>query len=196
MKILFILGFIGGINNFSVELGHSLESIGGKAYFLRMEEVTAEALITLKNGGVQAVVCYDSHGLVGKEALYDALDLPVFNAIVDHPMTLNVPGWNPPRKYVQGCVDELHVAYTRDYCSIDRTYFLPHPASVKDRPQDIPADSRDIPILFPARFCSPNEMYQIVHQKLENTPRMLQMVIETIEFLISNSRYPMEIALS
>lgn len=195
MKILLFYGVVPSLNYFSDELSRVFRSMGIETSFLDLNDSNADFNIFVRER-FDAALCYNCIGTftMGNSELagiYDALNIPVINVLMDHPMNLSYCMERHPAKYIQFSPDEEHVKYAKKYYDIDNCFFLPHMAS----PGSNAVIEKDIQILFPAALYQPDGVYKRILDTFQNNPFILDIVKNLLEFLIANTRYTIEGAL-
>lgn len=195
MKILLFYGVVPSLNYFSEELGRIFCSMGIETGLLNLNDKEADFNIFSREK-FDAAVCYNCIGTftMGDSELsqiYDLLDIPVINILMDHPMNLSYCMERHPTKYIQFSPDEEHVKYAKKYYNLDNCFFLPHMASVVS---DIER-KKDISILFPAALYQCNGCYKRIIDTFQDNSFMLEIVMNLLEFMIANTKCTMEAAL-
>lgn len=196
MRFLLFYGLVGSLNHFSNELSREFERMGIETKILDLNSSNADYELFLREK-FDAAVCYNSIGTftAGNSELmgiYDELDIPVINILMDHPMNLSYCMKQHPAKYIQFSPDEEHVKYAKKYYDLENCFFLPHMASEIQRREEI---DKDIEVLFPAALVQCNELYKKIQDTFQSNSFMLKVVLDLLEFLIANPQYTMEAAL-
>ncbi len=196
MKILLFYGVVGSLNHFSDELGREFERMGIETKILDLNNNHTDYELFLREK-LDAAVCYNSIGTftAGNSKLmgiYDELNIPVINILMDHPMNLSYCMKQHPAKYIQFSPDEEHVKYAKKYYDLENCFFLPHMASEIQCREEV---DKDIQVLFPAALAQCNGLYKKIQETFQSNPFMLKIVLDLLEFLIANPRYTMEAAL-
>lgn len=196
MKVLLFYGLVGSLNHFSDELSREFERMGIETKILDLNSSNADYELFLREK-FDAAVCYNSIGTftAGNSELmgiYDELDIPVINILMDHPMNLSYCMKQHPAKYIQFSPDEEHVKYAKKYYDLENCFFLPHMASEIQCREEV---DQDIEVLFPAALAQCNELYKKIQDAFQDNPFMLKVVLDLLEFLIANPQYTMEAAL-
>lgn len=127
MRVLLFYGSIKSLNHFTDNANAFLKKVGCETFIctLPLAEGEESALENFIREGLHAVIMYDGIGMRFKE-LYNQLDVPVVNILMDHPMTLWHSMAVPPQKYIQFSPDENHTVFSKKYWNVKNSLFLPH----------------------------------------------------------------------
>lgn len=127
MRILLFHGEIDPLNHFTDHTKKFLDRAGCETLIctLPLARQKQKALADFFAKGVHAVIMYDGIGMCLKE-IYNRLEIPVVNILVDHPMTFWHCMQEPPHKYIQFSPDEKHIEFSERYWNIEQSFFLPH----------------------------------------------------------------------
>lgn len=121
----------------------------------------------------------------------NALNVPFFNLIVDHPMHLHDRLSVPLKNYNIICVDSDHCEYiTRHYPHIKNVIYMPF-AGTKAA-EYIPFKNRKYDILFPGTYVPP---YEYRERIIRQNPELLTVAMKTHELLKQNNKLTFEEAL-
>jgi hypothetical protein len=102
--------------------------------------------------GVLAAIAFNNLGfnmeLEQGKNVWDQLDIPFIDILVDHPFHYHGALINAPQKSIVVCIDRNHVNYIkRFYPNVAQSIFMPHGAYV-ERTSNIPWEERQIGVLY------------------------------------------------
>ena len=124
---IFIKGIYDTMDLFSDELITELQKIGHQCHILHMESMDKDLkqFIQLKETGIDAVITFNNLGYnLGEQQgmnLWDALEIPYVNILMDHPFHYKKPLEEAPKNAIVCCIDRNHVTYIRRFFpDIDR----------------------------------------------------------------------------
>ncbi len=130
---IFTEGIYDTMDLFSNELITEFTRMGHRCHVLHMESMDEDIkqLIALKVNGIDGVITFNNLAYnLGEEQggnLWDALDIPYVNILMDHPFHYKKPLENAPKNSIVCCIDRNHVDYIRRFFpDIRQVEFLPH----------------------------------------------------------------------
>lgn len=187
MRILLFHGGIDALNHFTDNASVFLREIGCETFIctLPLTKREEDRLNNFLRGGVHAVIMYDGIGMVFRK-LYDQLEIPVVNILVDHPMTFWHCMETPPQKYIQFSPDENHVTYSKKYWNIENSFFLPHMGTAPV----FNGGDRPISLLFSGYYESRDDLLKEVCSKPES--KMRDTFFNMIDYMLMDSAMTIE----
>ena len=194
MRFLLFYGAIESLRHYTDELCGQIRQQGHEAHIIVLNTSWREQLEPVIKQNVDAAICYDGIGMDPIDKLYDELDIPVINILVDHPMDMSFRIRKHPAKYIQFSPDEHHITYAKRFLGVENAFFLPHMASLERQPQRIPMEEKSIPLLMPGSMFPCNDLYQKIKEQWPDEKVQL-LVLGTMEYLIDHPDLTMEDAL-
>lgn len=187
MRILLFHGGIDALNHFTDNASAFLREIGCETFIctLPLTKREEDRLNNFLSGGVHAVIMYDGIGMVFRK-LYDQLEIPVVNILVDHPMTFWHCMETTPQKYIQFSPDENHVTYSKKYWNIENSFFLPHVGTAPV----FNGGERPISLLFSGYYESRDDLLKEVCSKPES--KMRNIFLNMIDYMLMDSAMTIE----
>ena len=167
-KLILYTGGIETLMYFSLQLGEAFERRGYEIFYydLRDELSSIEGLRSFVTEGETASVGFNFNGCSGEDFLYDKngihlfdfLQIPMINIVVDHPFYYHKFLPYLPRDYTQLSIDLEHEEYlSRFFPEIRRGPFLPL-AGTQITTKPCPGfDDRSIDILFVGNYNPPEK---------------------------------------
>jgi glycosyltransferase involved in cell wall biosynthesis len=145
------------------ELAAAFKELGKEAVVVDLLEKDPLSLLKAAfNEPCEFVFSFNAMGIdlsLDNRPLYDAINVPIFSFLVDHPVYHLSRLNNAVNNHIIACVDRHHLIFINNYYQGQKTCaFLPHAGS---GPSDglIPSFSeRDVAIFFPGSFMNATEM--------------------------------------
>ncbi len=152
-------------NYFTDEIARELTARGHETFTLDLldparPEHSMEEFMTFCEKKPDAIVCFNRAGIHNDTFinLWDTLDVCTLHILMDHPLRLHPTMEHHPRRYIQFCPDEEHVAYVKRYFpNVEHVEFLAHAGTPDDQPP-IPYTDRRYDIVFSATYYTPESM--------------------------------------
>lgn len=152
-------------NYFTDEIAKELSSRGHETFILDLlnpsrPSHSMQELMTFCERRVDAVVCFNRAGIHTDTYidLWNMMDACALHILMDHPLRLHPTMEKHPRKYIQFCPDEEHVAYVKKYFpNVEHIEFLAHAGTPDDKPP-IPYAVKKYDIVFSATYYVPESM--------------------------------------
>lgn len=149
-------------NYFTGEIAQELAGRGHEVFIHDLvnpsrPSYSMQELMTFCERKVDVVVCFNRAGIHNDTFinLWDMMDACTLHILVDHPLRLHPTMKKHPRKYIQFCSDEEHVAYVKRYFpTVEHVEFLAHAGTPDDKPP-IPYTDKKYDILFSATYTHP-----------------------------------------
>lgn len=176
MKIILFEGEIETLGFFSRELKKAFEKYGHTVMMFDFEHIgeSAGELLRFCEKGKTVMLCFNFHGISGESFfrdeegnyLWDDLQIPCFNIVVDHPLCYHRFIENRPQNYVQLCIDRNHIRYmNRFFPEVVCHEFLPlggtsitgaHYLPIRERPLDISFTGNYVPLSVTEKYIHQN----------------------------------------
>lgn len=152
-------------NYFTDEIEKELAGRGHDTFILDLLNLSRpshsmQELMTFCERKVDAVICFNRAGIHNDTFidLWNMMDACTLHILMDHPLRLHPTMEKHPRKYIQFCPDEEHVAYVKRYFpNVEHIEFLAHAGTFDDKPP-IPYADRKYDIVFSATYYVPESM--------------------------------------
>lgn len=167
-KLLFFTGDIETQGYFSLQIAEAMRALGHETFIfdLSRPRVSAEKFFRFFEKGNTALINFNFHGMSGEEyfldeddtMMWDALDIPAYNIVVDHPMYYHHFLEKVPRRYCHISIDRNHIAYMkRFFPEIANGPFLPL-AGTKLYPnkENVPIAYRKFDVTMVGNYCRPS----------------------------------------
>lgn len=150
-----IKGIYDTMDLFTDEIVAELTKMGHRCVILHMEtmDVDLKKMMELhKEEGLDGVITFNNLGYnLGEEQggnLWDALNIPYVNILMDHPFHYTKPLKAAPKHSIVMVIDRNHVDYVKRFFSnIEACYFLPH-AGCAHAIEALEDEVRDIDVLY------------------------------------------------
>lgn len=194
MRFVLFYGAIASLNHFVDELCDQMKQQGHETHIVDFRTLWTEKMTMILDQKVDAIICYDGIGMGTIDEIYDELDIPVINILMDHPMNMAFRIRKHPQKYIQLSPDENHVVYAKRFLGVENAFFLPHMASVCGQFHKIPIDEKSISVLMPGGLVSCNTLYQNIKDKMPDERTRL-LALGTLEYLLDHPDQTVEKAL-
>ena len=140
---------------------------------------------------VDMAVTYDGFGIKDDLfiELWNELDVPVVNILVDHPLRFHPTMKNHPRRYMQFCCDRNHVAYVKKYFSesVKNVAFMPHAGAVPQEEGFIPYGKRKYDILFSGTYYTPEHEFRRLKEYLPEENVLYPFYRTMADYMIAHS---------
>lgn len=179
-RIILFKGDIETTGYFSMQMEKTFLKEGFKTFFFDYEHVTGsvERLLRFIRRGETAVVTFNYHGICGenevvydkdkKEYLWDALNIPCINIVVDHPFYYHHFFKILPKNYIHISIDRNHERYMKEYFPmVKRGPFLPLAGtSLYEDGNYPPIKDRVMDIVFVGNY-EPPENFDVYIQRID-----------------------------
>ena len=181
-------------NYFTDEIAKELTNRGHETFVLDLLNLSrpghsTQELMTFCERKVDAVVCFNRAGIHNDTYidLWDMMDACTLHILMDHPLRLHPTMEKHPRKYIQFCPDEEHVAYVKRYFpNIEHIEFLAHAGTPDDKPL-IPYIDKKYDIVFSATYYVPESMLPGLEALFPKDSPMYQLFMQIGEDLAANT---------
>lgn len=166
-KVMFFEGDIETQGYFSIQLAKAMEDMGHETFLFDLSKPwsSTEKFFRFFEKGNTVLVNFNFHGMSGEEyfldengtMMWDALSIPSYNIVVDHPMYYHHFLEKVPSQYHHISIDRNHEKYMeRFFPEIKRGPFLPL-AGTKLYPNrsNVPIANRKYDITMVGNYCVP-----------------------------------------
>lgn len=167
-KLLFFTGDIETQGYFSLQIAEEMKAFGHETFIfdLSRPRAGAEKFFRFFEKGNTALINFNFHGMSGEEyfldeddtMMWDALEIPSYNIVVDHPMYYHHFLEKVPKRYSHISIDKNHIAYMkRFFPEIVNGPFLPL-AGTKMYPnkENVPIAYRKYDVTMVGNYCRPS----------------------------------------
>ena len=181
-------------NYFTDEIAKELAKRGHDTFILDLlnpsrASHSMEELMSFCEQKVDAIVCFNRAGIHNDTFinLWDMMDACTLHILMDHPLRLHPTMENHPRKYIQFCPDEEHVAYVKRYFpNVEHVEFLAHAGTLDDKPP-IPYTDKKYDIVFSATYYVPESRPLELETLFPKDSSMYRLYMQIGEDLIANT---------
>lgn len=166
-KLLFFVGDIETQGYFSLQIAEAMEAMGHETFIYDLSKPwsSTEKFFRFFEKGNTALINFNFHGMSGEEyfldengtMMWDALAIPSYNIVVDHPMYYHHFLDKVPGGYHHISIDRNHEAYMkRFFPEIVNGPFLPL-AGTKLYPEksNVPIEFRKYDVTMVGNYCVP-----------------------------------------
>ena len=173
-KIMLFEGDIETQGYFSRQLAAGFEELGHETFMFDLSKpyVSTEKFFRFFEKGKTVLVNFNFHGMSGEEyfldendrSMWDALDIPSYNIVVDHPMYYHHFLEKVPKNYHHVSIDRNHDKYMqRFFPEIRRMPYLPL-AGTKLNPNksNVPIEYRKYDVMMVGNYCAPQTFEKFI----------------------------------
>lgn len=167
-KVMFFVGDIETQGYFSLQLAEEMGKLGHPVFIFDLSkpwESSQKFFHTFFERGNTVLVNFNFHGMSGEDyfldendrSMWEALEIPSYNIVVDHPMYYHHFLEKVPPRYHHISIDRNHKRYMkRFFPEIASDYFLPL-AGTQLYPErsKVPIDCRRYDIIMVGNYCIP-----------------------------------------
>lgn len=167
-KLLFFTGDIETQGYFSLQIAEAMRALGHETFLfdLSRPHASAEKFFRFFERDNTALINFNFHGMSGEayfvdeegQSMWDALHIPSYNIVVDHPMYYHHFLETVPGNYCHISIDKNHEAYMRRFFpEIQNGPFLPL-AGTKLHPgkAGVPMEKRRYDVAMVGNYCKPS----------------------------------------
>ena len=166
-KLLFFTGDIETQGYFSLQIAEAMQAIGHEVFIYDLSRPweSTEKFFHFFEKGNTALINFNFHGMSGEEyfldengvTMWDALDIPSYNIVVDHPMYYHHFLEKVPRNYHHISIDRHHEAYMRRFFpDIEHSAFLPLAGTkLYPKKENVPIAYRRYDVTMVGNYCTP-----------------------------------------
>lgn len=173
-KIMLFEGDIETQGYFSRQLAAGFEELGHETFMFDLSKpyVSTDKFFRFFDKGNTVLVNFNFHGMSGEEyfldendrSMWDALDIPSYNIVVDHPMYYHHFLEKVPKNYHHISIDRNHDKYMqRFFPEIRRMPYLPL-AGTKLNPNksNVPIEYRKFDVMMVGNYCAPQTFEKFI----------------------------------
>ncbi len=167
-KLLFFTGDIETQGYFSLQIAEAMKELGHETFIYDLSSPwkSTEKFFRFFEEDNTALINFNFHGMSGEEyfldengvTMWDALRIPSYDIVVDHPMYYHHFLEKVPKNYCHISIDRNHEAYMRRFFpEIQNGPFLPL-AGTKLHPgkSNVPIDCRKYDVTMVGNYCKPS----------------------------------------
>ncbi len=166
-KIMFFVGDIETQGYFSLQIAEAMKQLGHETFIYDLGRAwnSTERFFHFFEKGNTVLINFNFHGMSGEEyfldengtMMWDALDIPSYNIVVDHPMYYHHFLDKVPRKYHHISIDRNHEKYMqRFFPEITCAPFLPLAGTeLYENKSNVPIAYRKYDVLMVGNYCVP-----------------------------------------
>ena len=167
-KLLFFTGDIETQGYFSLQIAEAMQAIGHEVFIYDLSRPweSTEKFFHFFEKGNTALINFNFHGMSGEEyfldengvTMWDALDIPGYNIVVDHPMYYHHFLEKVPGNYHHISIDRNHEAYMRRFFpDIKHEVFLPLAGTkLYPKKENVPIAYRRYDVTMVVNYCTPD----------------------------------------
>lgn len=173
-KIMFFEGDIETQGYFSHQIAEAMQELGHEVFIYDLSRVwnSTEKFFRFFEKGNTVLINFNFHGMSGEEyfldendrTMWDALEIPSYNIVVDHPMYYHHFLERVPKNYHHISIDKNHEKYMRRFFpKIEQAPFLPL-AGTKLYPNksNVPIECRKYDVMMVGNYCVPQTFEQFI----------------------------------
>lgn len=169
--------------SFLHSIGNELVKCGYEVEYCELEEGKEDRLEEYI--GRRFLAAFDINSVItnailnDKDYFVDALKIPFFNIIVDHPMHLHDRLSVPLDNYNVICIDKEHCEYiSKHYPNIKNVIYMPFGGTLSR--YRVPFKDRKYEIFFPGTYVPP---YQYRERLVRQDPELLRIAMKTFDIM-------------
>ena len=167
-KLLFFTGDIETQGYFSLQIAEAMQTLGHEVFIYDLSRPweSTEKFFHFFEKGNTALINFNFHGMSGEEyfldengvTMWDALDIPGYNIVVDHPMYYHHFLEKVPGNYHHISIDRNHEAYMRRFFpDIKHGVFLPLAGTkLYPKKENVPIAYRRYDVTMVGNYCTPD----------------------------------------
>ena len=173
-KIMFFEGDIETQGYFSRQLAAGFKELGHETFMFDLSKpyVSAEKFFRFFEKGNTVLVNFNFHGMSGEEyfldengrSMWDELDIPSYNIVVDHPMYYHHFLEKVPKNYHHISIDRNHDKYMkRFFPEIERMPYLPLAGTeLYPNKSNVPIEFRKYDVMMVGNYCAPQTFEKFI----------------------------------
>lgn len=166
-KLMFFEGDIETQGYFSRQISEAMQTLGHEVFMYDLSHpwTSTEKFFRFFEKGNTVLINFNFHGMSGEEyfldengrTMWDALDIPSYNIVVDHPMYYHHFLENVPKNYHHISIDRNHEKYMQRFFPwIVRAPFLPLAGTeLHPRKSNVPITCRKYDVIMVGNYCVP-----------------------------------------
>lgn len=173
-KIMLFEGDIETQGYFSRQLALAFEKLGHETFLFDLSKpyISAEKFFRFFERNNTVLVNFNFHGMSGEDyfldengrSMWDALDIPSYNIVVDHPMYYHHFLEKTPHNYHHVSIDRNHDKYmARFFPEIERMPFLPLAGTkLYENKSNVPIARRRYDVMMVGNYCAPQTFEKFI----------------------------------
>lgn len=167
-KLLFFTGDIETQGYFSLQIAEAMRALGHQVFIYDLSKPweSTEQFFRFFEKGNTALINFNFHGMSGEPyfldendtTMWEALDIPSYNIVVDHPMYYHHFLEKVPANYHHISIDKNHETYMRRFFpEIENGPFLPLAGTkLYPRKSNVPIACRKYDVTMVGNYCVPS----------------------------------------
>ena len=167
-KLLFFTGDIETQGYFSLQIAEAMSALGHETFIYDLSRPweSTEKFFRFFEEGNTALINFNFHGMSGEQyfldendtMMWEALRIPSYNIVVDHPMYYHHFLEKVPANYHHISIDRNHEAYMRRFFpEINNGPFLPLAGTkLHPRKTNVPIANRKYDVTMVGNYCKPS----------------------------------------
>lgn len=181
------------VNEYIYIIANALESLGVKTVLFDSAPYLftpppENVLKELMSSGADAALAINAVGQqdysLDGENIYEKMEIPFFNYIVDHPVDHQVGLKSSVKNYYVICLDRKHVKYIKKYYpNVRKVFFLPLPGAEAEKTEQIPYSEREYELIFTGAHIRLKDLEDKI---LQYSPAIRHLVTSHIEYMIDH----------
>ena len=173
-KVMFFEGDIETQGYFSRQIAEAMQELGHEVFIYDLSRAwnSTEKFFRFFEKGNTALINFNFHGMSGEEyfldendrSMWDALDIPSYNIVVDHPMYYHHFLDKVPHNYHHVSIDRNHDKYIqRFFPEIERGPFLPLAGTqLYPNKSNVPIECRKYDVVMVGNYCQPEAFEKFI----------------------------------
>lgn len=173
-KIMFFEGDIETQGFFSHQIADSMKELGHEVFIFDLSRAwnSTEKFFRFFEKGNTVLINFNFHGMSGEEyfldendtMMWDALDIPSYNIVVDHPMYYHHFLEKVPRNYHHISIDRNHEKYMRRFFpEIELAPLLPLAGTeLNPNKSNVPIEYRKYDVMMVGNYCVPQTFERFI----------------------------------
>ena len=166
-KIMFFEGDIETQGYFSRQIAEAMQEMGHEVFIYDLSRAwnSTEKFFHFFEKGNTVLINFNFHGMSGEEyfldendrTMWDALEIPSYNIVVDHPMYYHHFLEKIPKNYHHISIDRNHEKYMqRFFPEIENAPFLPLAGTeLYSNKSNVPIECRKYDVMMVGNYCAP-----------------------------------------
>lgn len=198
MRIVLFYSGVDSFNYFTDQLYKELTHRNYEAFILDLQNPPSDdphsyaCFTEFLKRKVDMAIGFDGFGIKDElfMELWNELDVPVVNILMDHPLRFHPTMEKHPRRYLQFCCDRNHVSYVKKYFSdsVAHTAFMPHAGTLAQEEGFIPYAERKYDILFSGTYYPPQQELRRINEYFPEGDVMNQFYMAMADYMLTHSR--------
>ncbi len=173
-KVMFFEGDIETQGYFSRQIAQAMQELGHEVFIYDLSRAwsSTEKFFRFFEKGNTVLINFNFHGMSGEEyfldendqTMWDALDIPSYNIVVDHPMYYHHFLEKVPHNYHHISIDRNHEKYMkRFFPEIERAPFLPLAGTqLYPNKSNVPIECRKYDVTMVGNYCPPKTFEKFI----------------------------------